>query len=166
MAGAKLDGTEGVFDLLNRLSGDTMISTVETGIKRTMQRMVQDARKKCPKDTEELAKSIFSRVERGSEKNIRAELVAPTEYAIFVEMGTGPKGEAGVSSADVSPEIRKTVTYNATGWFTRSKKDGTPTMSQGMAPSPYLYPAYKENAPKLLKDVKAAAIRVIKGGGV
>lgn len=65
------------------------------------------------------------------------EVSTPVEYSVYVEFGTGARGEA--SSFPGKPEG---ITYTA-GW-------------PGMAARPYLTPAVEEAAPSFFAEVKEA----------
>ena len=80
------------------------------------------------------------------------------DYAIYVEVGTGPKGQANHSG--ISPDI--SPTYSTTSWWihesqvpagtaekyhwtTINTKNGKFYKCDGQAAQPFLYPALKDN---------------------
>lgn len=164
-AHAEFVGLDQLLQNLGGLSDELLMNASRKGLQKTMTRMRDDARKNCPEDTGELRSKIHYTT-KVIASHVRGELVSSAEHAIFVEMGTGPKGEAGVGSANVSPQIRQRVTYNARGWFTRNEKNGKPVESRGMEPRPYLYPAYKAHERQVHKDVRAEIYKAIREEGL
>ena len=120
-----------------------------------MQTMKADAIKNCPVDTGELRGSIQTKVEI-VDGNLEARLYSPLDYAVYVEMGTGPVGEA--NHADAAPVP---VTYRATGW-TYHDEDGF-HYTRGQPARPFLYPAFKANKQVVLGKIMAAIRKKIKG---
>ena len=168
-AHAEMTGIDEVLALLNGLHGDALMDPLRRGLARTMTRMRDDARQNCPigegDEDIHLRDTIDYTIEVKS-NGVRGDLIASSEHAVFVEMGTGPVGAQSVSGADVSPQIRQRVTYSADGWIYptgQTGPDGKPEFvyTEGMAPQPYLYPAYKRHEGKVLVDLKKAAEETI-----
>lgn len=106
---------------------------------------------------------------------IVAHIGTRLEYALYVEVGTGPKGQANHSG--ISPDI--SPTYSTTSWWihesqvpagtaekyhwtTINTKNGKFYKCDGQAAQPYLYPALKDNEQtigELLAEGWAQAIR-------
>ena len=169
-AHAEFVGLDQLLQKLDNVSGELVMSASRKGLQKTMTRMRDDARKTCQKDTFELQNSIHYTTKRIA-SHVRGELVASSEHAIFVEMGTGPKGEAGVGSAKVSPKIRQNVTYSSEGWVyptgeTNDKGKPRFVYTEGMPPRPYLYPAYKAHERQVHKDVRAEIYKAIREEGL
>lgn len=164
---SELLGLENVEKLLDSLSGNEIVKHAEKGLKKTMIKMRGDARRNVPYDNGDLLRSIQFKVGLSPGGHLKGDLIASSEYAIFVEMGTGPEGEKGVSGANVSPLIRSQVTYSTTGWaFPTGEinpKTGKPVMAytEGMPPRPYLYPAFKRYQKDVKKDVMSALSKAI-----
>lgn len=90
-----------------------------------------DAAMNCPVDTGRLAGSITSQVEGNS-----AVIGTNVEYGIYVEFGTGSKGDKSVSHT-----TKKQWTYYSGGSF---------HTTSGQAPQPFLVPALKNNIPQII----------------
>lgn len=89
----------------------------------------------CPVDTGRLKGSIVSTVEGNS-----AIINAATSYAVYVEFGTGSKGDSSVAHT-----TKKSWTYN---------KDGRFYTTSGQAPQPFLVPALKNNTDAIVNKFK------------
>lgn len=96
------------------------------------------AKKKAPKDTGELRRSITSKVE-ASDDEIKGIVYTPLEYAPYVEYGTGLFAESGG---------RKDVP-----WFYVDEK-GEWHITSGMHPQPYMRPALNESRLEILRILK------------
>jgi len=118
------------------------------------------AKELCPTDDGELRQSIYTEVE------VRDDVVygicyTNKEYAPYVEMGTGPRGEAsheGISPA-ITPAYSQSpwwmhesqvdaVTAEKYGWFYIDTPEGRFYQSNGQAAQPFMYPALKNNEDK------------------
>ena len=97
-----------------------------------------DAKKKCPVDKGQLRNSITHEVE-GKE----AVVGTNTEYAPYVEFGTGIKGENSPSP----PKANVGQGYRS-DWV-------------GQVAQPFLYPALANNKDKVLKQVRPDLIKEI-----
>lgn len=164
-------GMDKLLETLDGLSEETLLDASCKGLQKTMTRMRDDARRNCPKDTFELQNSIHYTTRRLKSKVV-GDLIASSEHAVFVEMGTGPEGEKGLGSANVSPQMRQGVTYSGKGWTYPTGKTDPETgkagfaYTEGMPPRPYLYPAYKEHERHVATDVRAALVQELKASGV
>lgn len=98
---------------------------------------------------------------------IWVEIFTPLEYAVYVEFGTGPKGEA--SHAGTSPEVNPR--YSPTGWFVHVDdfpdyarygyepieiKGEQFIFTKGQEAQPFLYPAIADNKDQLIKMLQKA----------
>lgn len=121
------------------------------------------AKLRAPAKRGELKNSISVTVETG--KEITAHIGTNKEYAMYVEFGTGPKGQANHSGT--SPDVA--VTYRQSGWLIPASKAPEiatdyphwPSItingqvfykSLGQAAQPFLYPALKNNE-KTVADI-------------
>lgn len=173
-AHAEFVGLDQLMQKLDNVSGELVMSASRKGLEKTMTKMRDDARRNAPygegADHVHLRDSIHYTTKRIA-SHVRGELVASSEHAIFVEMGTGPKGEAGVGGANVSPKIRQNVTYSSEGWVYPTGKTndkGKPgfVYTEGMPPRPYLYPAYKAHERQVHEDVRAEIYKAIREEGL
>lgn len=102
----------------------------------------RSAKKKAPKDTGDLRRSITSEV-RGNGDEIEGVIFTPLEYAPYVEFGTGLFAENGG---------RKDVPWNY------QDDEGNWHSTSGMKPQPFMRPALDENREEIL--------RILQGGTV
>lgn len=155
---SSIDGMDEVLDMLDGLKDEIMQAALK-GLKKGLKRTVREAKALCPVDTGQLRNSIIDvAMVRGGQ--IEAEVGATAEYAVYVEMGTGPKGEA--NHAGISPNANPT--YSPKGWVYKDPKTGEFRYTNGMPARPFLYPAYKLTRDKIVGDVKKAIDNRNKGG--
>lgn len=128
---AKVSGLDGITKML-----DSIESNAIEGLGQACALVERAAKKKAPKNTGELRRTIASKVD-GTEGIV----YAPAEYAPYVEYGTGLFAEEGG---------RKDVP-----WHYQDEK-GEWHSTCGMSPQPFLRPALNENKEKILKVIKKA----------
>ena len=156
---ATLTGLKGVLDRLSGLQTDNLIKEVRIGLQSGLNDIAGEAKMLCPVDTGQLRNSIKTRIrQEGAE--LVGEVYTAAEHARYVELGTGPRGEANHEGID--PEIAAKVTYSPKGWTYRNK-DGEFRHTKGMPARPFLYPAYKSQRGKVYRNVAGAIIRATKG---
>lgn len=153
-------GLDDVLDALDKLSNNELMDAARPGLGKGLEDIRADAQANAPVDTGELREKIKTRVTVQS-GNLIGEVVAYAPHSIYVEMGTGPKGES--SHAGVNPEWMEGLTYRPDGW-TYPTKDGSFRFTRGMPARPFLYPAYKAGEGRC-RDLIAAAIRRHVEGG-
>lgn len=103
----------------------------------------KNAKKKAPKDTGALRRSIESKVEN-SGTEIKGIVFSPLEYSVYVEYGTGLFAESGG---------RKNVP-----WFYKDDEDEWHKTS-GQHPQPYMRPALNENREEIIRIIKEGVIK-------
>lgn len=101
------------------------------------------AKRKAPKDTGDLRRSITSKVE-ASDDEVKGIVYTPLEYAPYVEFGTGLFAESGG---------RKDVP-----WF-YVDDEGNWHITSGMRPQPYMRPALNENREQIIRILKEALMQ-------
>lgn len=150
-----LSGLEGVMNILDRMDEGEILQAARKGLQAGLQDIRGEAQMLCPVDTGELSNSIKTRtrIEGGT---LIGETYTANDHAIFVEMGTGPKGEA--NHAGVDPEMAAKVTYSPKGW-TYKAKDGSFRHTRGMPARPYLYPAFVAQSENVKRKIARAVIR-------
>ncbi len=126
---------EGLTSLMAKLQhlGGNVDGAIDKGLARAAQKIKADAKRNCPRDTGRLVNSISS--EKIADKAYAVG--TNVEYAVFVEYGTGRRG---------NPEVAHT------------------TARAGTHPHPFLLPAiianesyvYKSAQVELLKSIKEA----------
>ncbi len=130
----------------------------------------QEAVKRAPEESGKLKNSIKYRiVEEDGEKTV--EVYSDLHYAMFMEMGTGPRGQA--HHEGVAPDVP--WHYRSTPWYIHESmvekrlaekyhwkeihtKNGTFYLCWGSVAHPFLYPAVKDNEQKIA-DIMADGYR-------
>ena len=140
--GLFIEGLDDLLEAFDGLSG-TVVDAAEEGLKSGLKHMVETAKLLVPVDKGDLRKSITSTVERKGDV-VDGEVLATSDHAIFVEMGTGDRGQA----SDEGKAQGATYTI------------GHP----GQPAQPFLYPAYQLTEKIVLGDVKTSARRKLLGG--
>lgn len=155
-----IEGLDDVLEALDRLSHDELMDAARPGLKKGIERIRSDAQANCPVDTGELREKIKTRIKKTDDEMV-GEVYSGATHGIYVEMGTGPKGER--NHAGVNPEWMVGVTYRPNGWVYPTK-DGEFRFTRGMPARPFLYPAFKANEAKAQEEVAKAVIRHVQGG--
>ena len=128
----KVDGIDNVIGKLNNARN------IENALIRGGEIVRAEAQANCPKDTGRLSDSIVVQSESGNSITI-----GPTaDYGIYVEYGTGSKGDP--SKPHTSKE----------GWVYFNERTGGFVYTTGQAPQPFLVPALYSQ-----KDAVIEAIR-------
>ena len=131
----KFEGLENVLDGIEKI-GDT--SNLEGAIGKACALVEAEAKKKAPKDTGALRRSITSKVDT-SGSDIVGIVYTPLEYAPYVEYGTGLFAEE---------RGRRDVP-----WCYQDDKGNWHTTS-GQKPQPFMRPALNENREKIAQLIK------------
>ena len=127
----KLKGLDEVLNSLGELA-DT--ANLEEALGKACAIVEASAKKKAPKDSGELRRSITSKVE-----NNEGVVYTPLFYAPYVEYGTGLFAESG-GRTDVP-------------WNYQDDK-GNWHSTSGMKPQPFMRPALYENKEEILRIIK------------
>ena len=131
-----IEGLVEIVETLNKLENtESIVSGIELGCAA----VERDAKKKAPKNTGELKRSITSKVENEG-RQVVGEVFTPLEYAPYVEYGTGLFAEKGG---------RKDVP-----WHYMDEK-GEWHSTRGMQPQPFMRPALQENRERIMNYIKA-----------
>lgn len=159
----ELDGLEGL--------SDKLVEAAASGMSTGLLAMERDAKKLCPVDTGDLRNSIHTEVSTDGGA-VKGKLIANSDHAVYVEMGTGDVGRAsGGNGSGVQ------VSYRHGGWFvplargavmvkdTILKDAFAGFWTYGQPARPYLYPAYRQHRDGLEKAIRAAMLKSLKGGG-
>jgi hypothetical protein len=136
----------GIDSLLEHLDGltDGLKTAVVAGMKDGLEDIKKDAVMNCPYG--ELSGSIQTEViENG--KGVSGRVYSTLNHAVYVEMGTGPKGEANHSGVAPVP-----VTYSPKGWVYHDETGFHGT--RGQPARPFLYPAYRNGVKGLLEKIR------------
>jgi HK97 gp10 family phage protein len=130
MSEFRIEGLENINKTLDRLQSG---KNVAEALGKACAIVEAAAKRKAPKDTGALRRSITSKVE--GDVGI---VFTPLEYAPYVEYGTGLFAEKGGRQSPWS--------------YVDDKGEGHKT--SGQKPHPYLHPALEENRKKIIKILK------------
>ena len=125
--------------LLKRIDGMCSETNRSAAIGKACALVEGEAKKKAPKDTGALRRSISSTV-----KGTEGIVFTPLEYAPYVEYGTGLFAEKGG---------RKNVP-----WYYKDE-EGKWHITSGQHPHPYMRPALNENREEVLRLIKEGIIK-------
>lgn len=137
MAGIKFENLDKIPKILEERLADKV--KAEAAMKKAIALVEGEARKKAPKGTGELRRSIESKVEIEG-NTIIGTVFTPLEYAPYVEYGTGLFAEGGNGRKDVP-------------WNYQDDK-GEWHSTSGMKPQPFMRPAVNENRKKVMEIIK------------
>lgn len=129
---------EGLNEILTKLEKLSNTQTLDAAIGKACAVVEAEAKKKAPKDSGALRRSISSRVEDG-----RGIVYTPLEYAPYVEYGTGLFAESGGRS-------------NVPWVYVDDEGKGHTT--SGQKPQPYMRPALYESREKVLRVIREGII--------
>lgn len=125
---------EGLDEVLNSLGELADTANLEGALKKACAIVEAEAKKKAPKGSGDLRRSITSKVE-----NNEGVVFTPLFYAPYVEYGTGLFAENG-GRTDVP-------------WWYKDD-EGEWHSTSGMKPHPYMRPALYENREEILRIIK------------
>lgn len=125
--------------LLKRIDKMCSETNISAAIGKACALVEGEAKKKAPKDTGALRRSISSTV-----KGTEGIVFTPLEYAPYVEYGTGLFAEKGG---------RKNVP-----WYYKDE-EGKWHITSGQHPHPYMRPALNENREEVLRLIKEGIIK-------
>lgn len=147
-----MSSIEGLDELLDQLDGleEAVLEGAQHGLARGLKITVGEAKALCPVDTGQLRNSITSMVERKLDR-VDGQVLATARHAVYVEMGTGPVGQANHQGVAPVP-----VTYRVTPWVypMKTNKGIIFRHTRGMPARPFMYPAYKQTRRRILAEVK------------
>lgn len=126
-----------------------------------------EAKLRAPANEGELRNSIKVRVKMEGDRAI-GEVFTNSDHGAYVELGTGPKGQA--SHSGISPEA--SVSYRSTPWYVHEdqinvgpyhfQKMGEFYKMYGQPAQPYLYPALKDNQERVSNNIANYVNRKLK----
>ena len=133
----KINGLEGLEERLEELID---INNAEQALQKACALVEREAKKKAPKGTGELRRSIASKIET-NDGELQGIVYTPLEYAPYVEYGTGLFAEEG-GRTDVP--------------WSYKDDEGNWHSTSGMKPQPYMRPALDENREEILRILREA----------
>lgn len=126
---------------------EEMLEGALKGATDGLKKLVDAARALAPVDTGQLRNSISSEARIEGDRVIgKAE--AKAEHAVYVEFGTGPRGEAhheGTAPFD--------VVYRTKGWSYEDPETKERIWTMGQAAQPFMYPAFLATRDAVYQDV-------------
>ena len=125
---------EGLNEVLGAIDNLVDTSKLDAALGKACALVERSAKQKAPKDKGDLRRSITSKVE-GTE----GVVYTPSEYAPYVEYGTGLFAEGGG---------RQDVPWNY------QDDEGNWHSTSGMKPQPFMRPALYENKEEILRILK------------
>lgn len=133
---------EGAEELIERLKLIAEAGGTVESMQKACALVEAEAKKKAPKDTGELRRSITSKVYEDAGE-IQGVIFTPLEYAPYVEYGTGLFAEGG-GRVDVP-------------WNYQDDK-GEWHSTRGQHPQPFMRPALDENRNEILELLKGGLV--------
>lgn len=148
----KIEGLDRLYRKIARLHNIDIKPIVEDATIRVR----DEAKMRVPVDTGELQNSIDYNVDI-SAKGFTGKVFTNKEHGIYVELGTGPKGEA--NHIGISPEIKPI--YSPSGWVYYDTDKQKFIFTNGQPARPFMYPALHDNREKISKFIQFRVKRKI-----
>lgn len=151
MASGGIEGLDKLMKKYDKLADQISGEAMERAVTNAIKLIQADAKNNCPVRYGELRNSIKAAIENQDGK-VLGTAYTNKEYAIFVEMGTGPVGEANHNG--VSPNVD--LAYSQTGWIIPRDKIGAGDKvgyTEGQPAQPFMYPALKNNEERTNKNI-------------
>jgi HK97 gp10 family phage protein len=142
----KIEGLDRLYRKIARLHNIDIKPIIEDATIRVR----DEAKMRVPVDTGELQNSIDYNVDI-SAKGFTGKVFTNKEHGLYVELGTGPKGEA--SHIGISPEIKPI--YSPSGWVYYDVDKQKFIFTNGQAARPFMYPALHDNREKISKFIQS-----------
>lgn len=170
---AEVKGAEKLMRQLNNLGNINPV--VEKAVRKETLRVQRNAVLLCPVNHGELRQTIKTKVE-ATEGMVIGTVYTNNKYAVYVEFGTGPIGEA--NHEGISPDVNPV--YSQSGWWfpgdkvtpqdaakyhwpSMTTEDGkTLYFTQGQPAQPFMYPALKGIEDIVCMNMKETLVAGIK----
>lgn len=149
----KIEGLDRLYRKIARLHNIDIKPIIEDATIRVR----DEAKMRVPVDTGELQNSIDYNVDI-SAKGFTGKVFTNKEHGLYVELGTGPKGEANHSG--ISPEVKPI--YSPSGWVYYDTDKQKFIFTNGQPARPFMYPALHENREKISKFIQSKVQKKIK----
>lgn len=157
MINVRFEGLDALLEQLEEMAEEIKDAALQ-GLKAGLSETVAWAKNAVQEDTGQLRNSIISTAERQGNE-IYGKAVAGASHAVYVEMGTGPKGQA--SDGGKAPIG---ATYTTHGWVYRDPKTGNFYYTYGQPANPFMYPAYKATKDTIKDKIAEAINRAVEEG--
>ena len=148
----KIEGLDRLYRKIARLHNIDIKPIIEDATIRIR----DEAKMRVPVDTGELQNSIDYNVDI-SAKGFTGKVFTNKEHGLYVELGTGPKGEA--SHIGISPGIKPI--YSPSGWVYYDTDKQKFIFTNGQPARPFMYPALHDNREKISKFIQEKVQRKI-----
>lgn len=148
----KIEGLDRLYRKITRLHNIDIKPIIEDATIRIR----DEAKMRVPVDTGELQNSIDYNVDI-SAKGFTGKVFTNKEHGLYVELGTGPKGEA--RHIGISPEIKPI--YSPSGWVYYDTDKQKFIFTNGQPARPFMYPALHDNREKISKFIQEKVQRKI-----
>lgn len=148
----KIEGLDRLYRKIARLHNIDIKPIIEDATIRVR----DEAKMRVPVDTGELQNGIDYNVDI-SAKGFTGKVFTNKEHGLYVELGTGPKGEA--SHIGISPEIKPI--YSPSGWVYYDTDKQKFIFTNGQPARPFMYPALHDNREKISKFIQEKVQRKI-----
>lgn len=148
----KIEGLDRLYRKIARLHNIDIKPIIEDATIRIR----DEAKMRVSVDTGELQNSIDYNVDI-SAKGFTGKVFTNKEHGLYVELGTGPKGEA--SHIGISPEIKPI--YSPSGWVYYDTDKQKFIFTNGQPARPFMYPALHDNREKISKFIQEKVQRKI-----
>ena len=142
----KIEGLDRLYRKIARLHNIDINKIIEVATIRVR----DEAKIRVPVDTGELQNSIDYNLDI-SEKGFTGKVFTNKEHGLYVELGTGPKGEA--NHVGISPEIKPI--YSPSGWVYYDVDKQKFIFTNGQPARPFMYPALHDNREKISKFIQS-----------
>lgn len=163
-----LIGADSLIAKCRKLYGARTNEFVGQAVLHAAKTVVQpEAKLRAPGNEGELRNSIRVRLKVNGNK-ISSEIFTNSDHGSYVELGTGPKGQANHSG--ISPEV--SVSYRSSPWYVHEdqinvghyhfQKMGEFYKMYGQPAQPYLYPALKDNHDRVSRSISKYVSRKIR----
>ena len=141
----KIEGLDRLYRKIEQLKNIDIQPIIEDATARVR----DEARMRVPVDTGELQNSIDYDIEE-TDKGYVGKVFSNKKHAIYVELGTGPKGEA--NHIGISPQIKPI--YSPSGWVYYDEDKQKFIFTKGQPARPFMYPALHDNRNKISKFIQ------------
>lgn len=144
MINIQIEGLGELQEKLNRLTRGAT-SGLTKGLLKGGEIVRAEAAANCPVDSGQLRQSIVVEQQGGTSVTVGST----AEYSVFVEFGTGSKGDPSVGHTTKS------------GWVYFNEKTGQFVYTNGQAPQPFLVPALFSQKDAVVEAVKQGLMEEI-----
>lgn len=144
-------------DRLKQKLNDLANIQVEKAVNKATLLVEGQAKLLCPVDTGMLRASIHTKVEK-KDKEVSGIVYTASEYAAYVEFGTGAKGQGTYPHKVDGLSLQ----YRQTPWGHEDPKTGETIWSNGQKAQPYMYPALEMNKKRVNTILQDSVNQLIK----